>query len=95
MLVSNQTAQACKAWAALQFDTYVQWSFAPPRAKGKQWAAALRIDIQGQPLPDIEWAADKVRAYIYVYGASGIAGGEVFSSPWAHYARAAAARYLT
>jgi len=45
----NQTAQALHAWAALQFDTYVQWSFVKSKAGGKQWAAALRIDIQGQP----------------------------------------------
>lgn len=52
------------------------------------------LDEYGQPLPSLEWAADKVRAYIYVWGASGAAGGEVFSSSRADCARASAARYL-
>ena len=45
----NQTARALQAWAALQFDTSVYWSFAKSKGKDGQWAAALRIDIEGQP----------------------------------------------
>ncbi len=53
------------------------------------------LDEWGQPLPAIERAADRVRAYIYYWGANGVAGGETFSSFRADCARAAAARYLT
>jgi len=53
------------------------------------------LDEYGQPLPPLEWAAERVRAYIYYWGAAGVAGGEVFSSFRADCARAAAARYLT
>lgn len=53
------------------------------------------LDQFGKPLPPLEWAADKVRAYIYYWGAHGVAGGKTFSSFRADCARAAAARYLT
>ena len=52
------------------------------------------LDEWGQPLPELEWAAERVRAYIYYWGANGVAGGETFSSPRADIARANAARYL-
>lgn len=52
------------------------------------------LDKWGKPLPPLEWAADRVRAYIYYWGANGVAGGETFSSPRADRARARAARYL-
>ncbi len=45
----NQTARALQAWAALKFDTSVYWSFAKSKGKDGRWAAALRIDIEGQP----------------------------------------------
>ena len=53
------------------------------------------LDELGNPLPELEWAAEKVRAYIYYWGRFGVAGGETFSSHRADMARAAAARYLT
>ncbi len=53
------------------------------------------LDEFGKPLPPLEWAADKVRAYIYYWGAHGVAGGKTFTSHRADCARAAAARYLT
>lgn len=47
--MSNKTAKALQAWAVLDFDTVVHWSFIKSKVNGGRWAAALRIDIEGQP----------------------------------------------
>lgn len=47
--MSNQTAQVIQTWIGLQLRTQVYWSFVQSKAEEGGWAAALRIDIEGQP----------------------------------------------
>ena len=92
-------------WAVIRLDTTVLGSHAvavhvrESNATREEMSYADvpldGLDEWGKPLPPLEWAADRVRAYIYYWGANGVAGGEVFFCHRADMARAAAARYLT